>query len=118
MTQNSLNLNLCTFFTKYCHQDLHTFPNVLRLKSKLRILFHFKNVWTGNAAQSDEYIYFDDFGEIAKTGYSADLILIGWFFSNYSGKYSDFDDPGKFGQISESGKTVDFGINCLFCLNW
>ena len=61
-----------TFFTKYCHQDLRTFPNVLRLKSKLRILFHFKNVWTGNAAQSDEYIYFDDYGEIAETGYSAD----------------------------------------------
>ena len=24
------------------------------------------------AAQSDEYIYFDDYGEIAETGYSAD----------------------------------------------
>ena len=80
----------------------------MRLKSKLRILFHFKNVWTGNAAQSDEYIYFDDYGEIAETGYS----------TNYFGKYSDFDDSGKFGQISESGKTVDFGINWLFWLNW
>ena len=59
--------------SQYCHQDLRTFPNVLRLKSKLRILFHFKNVWTGNAAQSDEYIYFDDYGEIAETGYPADL---------------------------------------------
>ena len=67
-------MTLChkTFFTKYCHQDLCTFPNVLRLKSKLCILFHFKNVWTGNGAQSDEYIYFDDYGEIAETGYSAD----------------------------------------------
>ena len=41
-------------------------------KSNLCILFHFKNVWTGNAAQSDEYIYFDDYGEIDETGYPAD----------------------------------------------
>ena len=34
--------------------------------------YHFKKIWTGNAAQSDEYIYFDDYGEIAETGYSAD----------------------------------------------
>ena len=41
-------------------------------KANYAYFFHFKNVWTGNAAQSDEYIYFDDYGEIAETGYSAD----------------------------------------------
>ena len=61
-----------TFFHKILSSRFTHFSNVLRLKSKLCILFHFKNVWTGNAAQSDEYIYFDDYGEIAETGYSAD----------------------------------------------
>ena len=41
-------------------------------KANYAYFFHFKNVWTGNAAQSDKYIYFDDHDEIAETGYSAD----------------------------------------------